>query len=64
MLLTCHVGAGTLYTPPGYDKERDGRLPCLLWAYPRQDHLSCQLLLHLSSTMQERDLWESHESYR
>ena len=26
----------TLYTPPGYDKERDGPLPCLLWAYPRE----------------------------
>jgi dipeptidyl aminopeptidase/acylaminoacyl peptidase len=24
-----------LFTPPGYDKELDGRLPCLLWAYPR-----------------------------
>ena len=27
---------GTLYLPPGYDKERDGRLPCILWAYPRE----------------------------
>lgn len=26
----------TLYLPPGYDKERDGPLPCLLWAYPRE----------------------------
>ena len=26
----------TLYLPPGYDKERDGRLPCILWAYPRE----------------------------
>ena len=26
----------TLYLPPGYDKDRDGRLPCLLWAYPRE----------------------------
>jgi len=26
----------TLYTPPGYDKERDGPLPCLVWAYPRE----------------------------
>jgi dipeptidyl aminopeptidase/acylaminoacyl peptidase len=26
----------TLYTPPGYDKERDGRLPVLMWAYPRE----------------------------
>ena len=27
---------GTLYLPPGYDKDRDGPLPCLLWAYPRE----------------------------
>jgi len=27
---------GTLYTPPGHDPQRDGRLPCLLWAYPRE----------------------------
>lgn len=26
----------TLYLPPGYDKERDGPLPCILWAYPRE----------------------------
>ena len=26
----------TLYTPPGYDKEQDGPLPCILWAYPRE----------------------------
>ena len=26
---------GTLYLPPGYDKDRDGKLPALLWAYPR-----------------------------
>jgi dipeptidyl aminopeptidase/acylaminoacyl peptidase len=26
----------TLYTPPGYDKDRDGRLPVLMWAYPRE----------------------------
>ena len=26
----------TLYTPPGYDCARDGPLPCLLWAYPRE----------------------------
>lgn len=26
----------TLFTPPGYDSERDGRLPCILWAYPRE----------------------------
>mmetsp|Transcript_2726 Transcript_2726/g.9902 ORF Transcript_2726/g.9902 Transcript_2726/m.9902 type:complete len:983 (+) Transcript_2726:247-3195(+) len=25
-----------LYTPPGYDAERDGPLPVLLWAYPRE----------------------------
>ena len=24
-----------LFTPPGYDAERDGPLPCILWAYPR-----------------------------
>lgn len=27
---------GTLYTPAGYDKEKDGRLPVLMWAYPRE----------------------------
>lgn len=27
---------GTLYLPAGYDKERDGRLPVLMWAYPRE----------------------------
>jgi dipeptidyl aminopeptidase/acylaminoacyl peptidase len=26
----------TLYLPPGYDADRDGRLPCLMWAYPRE----------------------------
>jgi len=26
----------TLYLPPGYDKARDGPLPCLVWAYPRE----------------------------
>ena len=26
----------TLYLPPGYDRDRDERLPCLLWAYPRE----------------------------
>ncbi len=26
----------TIYLPPGYDKERDGPLPFLLWAYPRE----------------------------
>lgn len=25
-----------LYLPPGYDKEKDGRLPVFLWAYPRE----------------------------
>ncbi|HEX3488949.1 MAG TPA: prolyl oligopeptidase family serine peptidase [Streptosporangiaceae bacterium] len=25
---------GMLYLPPGYDRERDGRLPLVLWAYP------------------------------
>jgi len=25
---------GMLYLPPGYDAERDGRLPLLIWAYP------------------------------
>ncbi len=27
---------GTLYLPAGYDKEKDGRLPCLMWAYPTE----------------------------
>jgi dipeptidyl aminopeptidase/acylaminoacyl peptidase len=26
--------SGTLYLPPGYDKDRDGPLPLFLWAYP------------------------------
>ncbi|HJQ40744.1 MAG TPA: S9 family peptidase, partial [Thermoanaerobaculia bacterium] len=26
----------TLYTPPGYDAARDGRLPVLMWAYPEE----------------------------
>ena len=28
--------SGTLLLPPGYDKERDGRLPLVVWAYPRE----------------------------
>ena len=28
--------SGTLYTPPGYDAKRDGPLPLLIWAYPRE----------------------------
>ncbi len=28
--------SGTLYLPPGYDADRDGALPLLLWAYPRE----------------------------
>ncbi len=27
---------GDLYLPPGYDPARDGRLPVLMWAYPRE----------------------------
>ena len=27
---------GTLYLPPGHDPARDGPLPTLLWAYPRE----------------------------
>lgn len=26
----------TIYLPPGYDKARDGAIPFLLWAYPRE----------------------------
>lgn len=26
----------TVYLPAGYSKERDGRLPVLMWAYPRE----------------------------
>ena len=26
----------TLYTPPGYDAARDGPLPTIMWAYPRE----------------------------
>ena len=28
--------SGVLYLPPGYDVARDGRLPVLMWAYPRE----------------------------
>lgn len=28
--------SATLYTPPGYDPVRDGALPTLVWAYPRE----------------------------
>ena len=28
--------SGVLYLPPAYDAERDGRLPVLMWAYPRE----------------------------
>ncbi len=27
---------GTLYLPAGYDKDRDGPLPVLMWAYPTE----------------------------
>lgn len=27
---------GNLYLPKGYDKQRDGPLPLLIWAYPRE----------------------------
>lgn len=26
----------TLYVPVGYDKERDGPLPCIMWVYPQE----------------------------
>lgn len=28
--------SATLYLPPGYEAERDGPLPTLVWAYPRE----------------------------
>ena len=28
--------SGTLYLPPGYNKDRDGKLPFFLWAYPEE----------------------------
>ena len=28
--------SGTLYLPAGYDKDRDGPLPMLMWAYPAE----------------------------
>lgn len=28
--------SATLYLPPGYDARRDGPLPMLMWAYPRE----------------------------
>ncbi len=28
--------SGTLYLPPNYEPERDGRLPLMIWAYPRE----------------------------
>lgn len=27
---------GTLYLPPNYDQAKHGKLPCLIWAYPRE----------------------------
>ena len=38
-LVTCDRGdgvqlTGMLHLPPGYDPERDGRLPLVIWAYP------------------------------
>lgn len=27
---------GTLYLPPGFDEANEGKLPCILWAYPRE----------------------------
>lgn len=27
---------GDLYLPKGYNKEKDGPLPVLIWAYPRE----------------------------
>ncbi|MDX1651914.1 MAG: prolyl oligopeptidase family serine peptidase [Brumimicrobium sp.] len=27
---------GTLYLPPGYDPDKEGRLPVFIWAYPRE----------------------------
>ena len=26
----------TLYLPPGYDAARDGPLPLIMWAYPKE----------------------------
>jgi dipeptidyl aminopeptidase/acylaminoacyl peptidase len=28
--------SAVVYTPEGYDSERDGKLPVLMWAYPRE----------------------------
>ncbi|MBO6574455.1 MAG: prolyl oligopeptidase family serine peptidase [Rhodothermales bacterium] len=28
--------SATLYLPPGYERDRDGPLPALVWAYPRE----------------------------
>lgn len=27
---------GSFFLPPGYDQDRDGKLPCIVWAYPRE----------------------------
>lgn len=35
----------TLYAPPGYDQARDGPLPCILWAYPREFKSKVRILL-------------------
>ena len=37
----------TVYLPSGYNKERDGRLPVLVWAYPREFKSAQQLLVRL-----------------
>ena len=39
----------TLYLPPGYEKDRDGRLPCILWAYPREFKTKVQLSCVISA---------------
>ena len=54
----------TLYLPPNHDKDRDGPLPCLLWAYPREFKTRVYhfcLLLRADSAIRNHCLWDAHE---
>ncbi len=51
---------GTLYLPAGYDKEKDGPLPMLMWAYPRE-YKSAEAASQVTSSPYEfiRTSWAS-----
>lgn len=50
---------GTLYLPPGYDAAKDGPLPTILWAYPREYKSKVGVGVHASSKnlAQEGQCW-------